>query len=251
MQPIPPDRILPFAPAFFPAGPGPMVGRHVLNTGCGEILVDRFPDPRLIFSRAGGNLALAGDPDVATVPKLQVMIQDGMLEAGAEFGPRLRQAFSRVLVWERLIYVQESHPVVRETKGFILRRVRGSDSPAVVGISPDLRWIWNTWGDAAALAGSGCAWGAFRDGRPVALACSFFVGDDYEDIGVITEPGFRGLGLSSSCTTMLSLDIRARGRTACWSTSKPNIASRRVAEKSGFALARESFLFVINGEIPD
>jgi predicted GNAT family acetyltransferase len=174
-----------------------------------------------------------------------------MLDASLDFEPLLRETFSTVQIWKRLVYNLEQAPVISRSGGFFLRRLSAADRPSLENLSPPNRWIWNTWQDAAALAASGFAWGAFRGDRLASLACSFFVGDDYEDIGVVTENEFRAQGLSTACTAQLCLDIQARSRTPCWTTSTTNRASQRVAEKTGFTIAREDFLFVINTEIPD
>jgi predicted GNAT family acetyltransferase len=101
------------------------------------------------------------------------------------------------------------------------------------------------------LAASGFAWGAFVAGQLAAVACPFFVGERYEDIGVVTEPKFRGLGLSTACAHALCGDIRARERQPSWSTSPDNTASLRVAEKLGFAVQRYDLLYVVGVRIPE
>ena len=70
-------------------------------------------------------------------------------------------------------------------------------------------WISRTWTDPAGLAASGHAWGAFVADELVAIACSFFVGDHYEDIGVVTQPTQRGRGLSTACAAALCGDFTA------------------------------------------
>ncbi len=82
------------------------------------------------------------------------------------------------------------------------------------------------------------------------VACTFYQGAGYEDIGVATEPEYRGLGLSVACATGLCDDIRARGRTPSWSTSPDNAASLRVAEKLGFVLDRRDVLYVVGRSVP-
>jgi hypothetical protein len=42
--------------------------------------------------------------------------------------------------------------------------------------------------------GSGYAWGAFVHAQLAAVACSFFVGSLYEEVGVVTEAAHRGQG---------------------------------------------------------
>ncbi len=89
------------------------------------------------------------------------------------------------------------------------------------------------------------------DGRLVSVAVTFFVGDRYEEIGVVTEPGFQGRGLSAACAGELARDIQARGRRASWTTAPENKASLRVAEKLGFTLDRYDQLCVVGIPTPE
>ena len=113
-----------------------------------------------------------------------------------------------------------------------------------------MTWIAGTWDGGDGLAGSGHGWGAFVDGRLVSVASSFFVGQQYEDIGVATHAEHRGRGLAFACAAGLCADIVARGRVPSWSTSPDNHASLRVAEKLGFVLDREDRLLVVNRAVP-
>ncbi|MGH8908893.1 MAG: hypothetical protein ACRD0K_20970 [Egibacteraceae bacterium] len=65
----------------------------------------------------------------------------------------------------------------------LVRRLEPADAYHVWGLCPDVSWISGTWGGPAGLAASGHAWGAFAEGRLVSVACTFFVGHLYEDIG--------------------------------------------------------------------
>jgi predicted GNAT family acetyltransferase len=95
------------------------------------------------------------------------------------------------------------------------------------------------------------AWGAWTNGRLASVACTFFVGYQYEEIGVVTEPEDRGRGLSVACAGALCQYIRARGRTPSWTTSPDNTASIRVAQKLGFVHDRDDYLYVAGMLIPD
>lgn len=228
-----------------------MVGRHVLNTGCGVLYTDRWPGPRLVYARAGNNLALAGDPGAVSAEALRTVIVPGVLDADRGFEGLLRSTVNDLKIWERVIYrYQERRPPV-DVDGFSFRRLAAADRKSLESLSPAIRWIWNTWENPARLAESGFAQGAWHNGRLVSVACSFFVGAGYEDVGVVTEPEYRGMGLSTVCVGHLSADILARGRLPGWSTSVGNTASQRVAEKSGFVLDRRDFLFVVDSEIPE
>jgi RimJ/RimL family protein N-acetyltransferase len=124
------------------------------------------------------------------------------------------------------------------------------DAHHLWALMPPSLWIANTWGGPPGLAASGYAYGAFVDGQLASVACSFGLADGFEDIGVITEPAFRGRGLSPACAAALCADIRARGRLPSWSTSPDNAASLRVAEKLGFSLHHHDRLWVIGRSVP-
>jgi len=67
----------------------------------------------------------------------------------------------------------------------------------------------------------------------------------------VTEPQFRGGGLSTACAAALCEDIRARSHQPSWATSPDNLASIRVAEKLGFTLQRRDVLYVVGIPIPE
>lgn len=236
---------------YLAAGPGPMVGRHVLNTGCGVLYTDRWPEPHLVFARAGNNMALAGETGAVSAEALRTVIVPGVLEADRGFEKLLRSAVDDLKIWERVIYRYREKRPAPKVDGFSFRRLAAGDRKFLESLSPAIQWIWNTWENPARLAERGFAWGAWHDGRLVSVACSFFVGAAHEDMGVVTEPEYRGKGLSPACVGYLSADILARGRLPSWSTSVANTASQRVAVKSGFSLDRRDFLFVVDSEIPE
>jgi predicted GNAT family acetyltransferase len=84
----------------------------------------------------------------------------------------------------------------------------------------------------------------------VAVATAFFVGTQHEDIGVVTEPGYRGRGLSTSCAAAVIADVRARGRRPTWTTSPENTGSRAVAARLGFVHARADVLYAVGVPVP-
>jgi len=86
--------------------------------------------------------------------------------------------------------------------------------------------------------------------RLVSVATSFFVGAAHEDIGVVTEPGHRGRGLSTSCAAAVVADIRARGHRPTWTTSPDNTGSRAVAGRLGFVHERDDVLYAVGVPIP-
>ncbi len=132
-----------------------------------------------------------------------------------------------------------------------MRRLGRDDERQLRRLAPETAWIWGTRGDAKGLASSGRAWGAFLDGRLASVACTFFAGERYEEIGVVTEPDFRGLGLSPACAAALCAEVRDRGCVPIWTTSPDNYASLRVAKKLGFEVARTSSLYVVGMPVPE
>ena len=48
-------------PGLCPEEAGPLVGLHVLQTGDGTVLVDRWPGPSAVLIETGGNYSLRGD----------------------------------------------------------------------------------------------------------------------------------------------------------------------------------------------
>ncbi len=235
---------------FTPERPGPLVGLHVLNTGNGACFVDRCPNPRTLLANAAGNYALAGDPETATADDLKLRIA-GFVEAPERFAPLLRAVFPDLRLWDRVVFELKAKPFFSMPAGKLIRRLEAKDVFHLRGLRPEINWICNTWGGPERLAASGYAWGAFANERLVSVACSFFVGEQYEDIGVVTESEFRGLGLSVACAGKLCEDIQSRGKQPSWTTSPDNLASVRVAEKLGFRLHRHDVLYVTGVSIPE
>jgi RimJ/RimL family protein N-acetyltransferase len=221
----------------------------VLQTRYGACLVDRWPGPRAALVESAGNYVLVGDPDTLAPDELRPRLV-GVVDAGEHFQPLLRAAFPTMTMWERVILELAATPAVVVAANATVHRLSPSDAYQVWGLSPEVAWISGTWGGPAALAASDAAWGALVDGRLVAVACSFFFGEHYEDIGVITEREYRGQGLSTACAAALCADIQARGRRPSWSTSPDNAASRRVAEKLGFRVNRHDRLTVVGRAVP-
>jgi RimJ/RimL family protein N-acetyltransferase len=238
---------------FLPDRPGPLVGLHVLQTGNGTLFADRWPDPRAIVAEVAGNYSLVGDPDALQPGEVQAQVV-GFVDAPERFNALLHSsAFPTVIEWERIILDWDLSAMREDvrTASSGVRRLRSADAAALVKISPEVSWLAKTWGGLAGLATSGCAWGAFVDDRIVSIACTFFVGERYEDIGVATEPAHRGRGLSTACAAGLCADIRNRGRLPTWTTSPDNEPSLRVADKLGFVLRRHDRLLVVGRGVPE
>jgi hypothetical protein len=193
-----PSHLASLKPRFLPDRPGPLIGLHVIHTGHGHAWADRWPDPHAILTETAGNYSLIGDPDALIRDDLRPLIS-GFVEAPDAFVPLLRAAFPDLIRWPRVIYSLPGAPYFTTPDGYTLRRLGAEDAGHLANLSEEVNWIYKTWYGAENMAASGHAWGAFADGQLVSVANSFFVGERYEDLGVITEPGFRGRGLSVAC----------------------------------------------------
>ena len=248
---ITPDQTAKLKDWFVPEQPGAsLVGLHVIQTGHGACFVDRWPEPLTVLADAGGSYALLGDPDVIEPADLRSRVA-GFLEAPEPFGPLLRESFPELAMWDRVNLELSHSPRLPSPRASEVRRLRPKDGRDLRDLSPDSAWIWKTWDEPSRLAESGHAWGAFAEGRLVSVACTFFVGERYEEMGVVTEPEYRGMGLSTACAGALCADVQDRGRTPSWTTSPDNEASLRVALKLGFEVQRHSRLYVIGMPIPE
>jgi RimJ/RimL family protein N-acetyltransferase len=227
------------------------VTQHVLTTGNGTCLADRWPDPRALVTRCGSNYALSGDPAALAPGDLRAAGIAGFVDAPAPFVPLLRAALDDVKEWERVILALDGPPAAPSTAGPAPRRLGPADEGALAALSVESSWIGNTWGGPAGLAARAVAWGAFAGGRLVSVAVPFFVGAAYEDLGVVTEPDARGRGLSAACAAALCDDVRARGHTPSWTTTPDNTGSLRVAAKVGFVQDRLDRMYVVGIPIPE
>jgi hypothetical protein len=243
MKPVTIEQLATLRPWFLPERPGPLVGLHVLNTGNGACLADRWPAPRALLVETAGNYSLAGDPGALQPAQIQERVS-GFVDAPERFVPLLRAAAVDLEVWDRVVFALEGRPRLPRPERPV-RRLGAADAGALAGLSGDVAWVANTWGGPAGLASSGTGWGAFADRRLVSVACPFFVGDRYEDVGVVTEQGFRGRGLSTACAAAVCRDILGRGRLPSWTTTVDNLASARVAAKLGFTLQRRDVLYLV------
>ena len=234
---------------FLPERVGPLPGPHVIVTGHGRCWVDRWPAPRAVLVETGGNYSLLGDPGALAPADIQPHIK-GFVDAPEAFAPLLRAAFPDLQVWPRIVFAPLAAEVALPPIVPGVRRLVAADTTALEGLDPDSAWIGKTWGGAQGLANSGYAWGAYVDGELAAVACTFYLGRTYEDIGVVTIEKYRRRGLSTACTVGLCHDIRARGHQPLWETSPDNTASLRVAEKLGLQVDRQDVSYVIGVDIP-
>lgn len=232
-----------------PEKPGPLIGQHILHTGIGDAYADCWPGPGGLLLEVAGNYTLFGNPDVFSPGELQAKI-NGFLDAPDDFKPLIDAAFPEVFIWKRIIYSLADLPNIHLPSGIRIMRLTSHNFLDLQMLNSSLSWITKTWGGAAGLAGSTRAWGAFLRDKLVSVACPFFVGKQFEDIGVITEPDYRNQGINTACAGELCPQILQSGKQVSWSTSLDNVASRRVAEKLGFKFARLDQLYVIGIDIP-
>src|SRR5664280_1439946 len=225
---LPRDRIDAVRPWFTPELPGPVIFAHIRHSGVGRCLVDRWPDPRVVLAQTSSNYAIRGNPDALDNSALDDLA--GFVEAPSVWEPMLRRIDPGLAMWNRVVAVLPAADSAPPPDPRI-RRLTASDTQAVGQLHPKISWISDTWGGPAGLAASGMAWAAFDAGTPVAVAVPFFVGDRFEDIGVVT-------------------DIRRRRHTPTWTTSPDNIGSLAVAEWLGFMPERHDVLWAVRTPIP-
>jgi RimJ/RimL family protein N-acetyltransferase len=231
------------AELFAPERPGPMLPAHVAASGVGSCRADRATTPRTgLAELPGGNVALRGEPVV--LPGLT-----GLVEAPEHWLPALRAVDPHTGVWDRLVAVLPADADLPAAQAGV-RPLTPDDVPALDALDPSIAWIGETWGGSAGLARSGRAYAAVGDGRVLSVACSFYVGVGYEDIGVVTEPAARGRGLSTACAAALAADVRRRGKQPSWTTSPGNLASRAVAARLGFVHQRDDVLYAVGTPVP-
>lgn len=234
---------------FLPERVGPLPGPHVIATGHGHCWVDRWPSPRAVLVETGGNYSLLGDPSVLAPADIQPHIK-GFVDAPEAFVPLLHAAFPDLQVWPRVVFAPLAAEMALPAVAPGVRRLSVADTSVLECLDQDSIWIAKTWGGARGLATSGYAWGAYIEGELAAVACTFFLGRSYEDIGVVTVSEFQRRGLSTACAAALCRDIRARGHQPTWATSPDNTSSLRVAEKLGFQVDRQDVSYVIGIDIP-
>jgi RimJ/RimL family protein N-acetyltransferase len=247
MQVIPSGDYLKLRRWFLPERPGSLVWAHVVHTGRGRCLVDRWPNPRTVVAEVAGNYSLRGDPAYLDDNAESIA---GFVEAPAEFFPVLRRVDPDLIVWEQVVF-ELTGQVCRPPEATALpRRLTTADADAVAGLAEEISWISKTLGGPAGLAASGLGWGAFMGDELASVAAPFFLGENHEDIGVVTEQAFRRQGLSTACAAALITDIRARQRLPTWTTSRQNLASVGVAGRLGFRQVREGRLYVLRTPVP-
>ncbi|MFF3152009.1 GNAT family N-acetyltransferase [Streptomyces sp. NPDC057910] len=232
--------------------PGPSaLAEHVLTTGNGHALADRAGRPRVLALDCARHVLLRGDPD-SLEPGDLAPLAHRRIDAPASFLPFLADAFDQVVPRERMVYVrQQPAAPPRPPRTVTIRPLTSSDAPALAALPADSAWIHASWGGPSGLARSGHAWGAFRQERLLALACTYFRGAAYEDIAVFTAPGRRHQRLAPHCVLALSRDITARGRGVSWTCSRHDRPSRLLAWTAGFRLVREYVHYASGAAVTD
>ena len=242
MVQLTPEQIAAVKQWFLPDRAGPLVGLHIIHTGHGACFADRWPDPQTLLAEVAGNYQLLGDPEAISAGDLAGRIH-GLVQAPPGFRERLAEAFPHLDHREHAIYRLNRSPHFSLPIDVSVRRLGTSDAYHLWGLSRESAWIFATWGGPGGLAASGRVWGAFVEGRLVSVACTRFLGLHYEEIGAVTEVGYRGRGLGAACGGALCEDVVARGRKPGWAASPENRAAIRVAEKLGFEHERQDFLY--------
>ena len=242
---VAPDELPALRPWFAPERPGPLIFEHIVRTGHGSVRVDRRPDPQVVLAELTSNIALRGAPDRLPPGGLDGLA--GFVEAPPDWLPTLRAADADTAVWDRRVAVLPDDAAVPASDA---RLLTSADAPAFAGLSTDSTWIAATWGGVPGMLSAGVARGVVLDGRVAAIAVPFYVGEVYEDIGVVTEPAHRRRGLSTACVAALVGDIRARGHVPTWTTSPDNAGSLGVAARTGFVHDRDDVLYALRTRIP-
>jgi len=234
-------------PWFEPERPGPLVWSHIVRTGHGRCLVDRWPNPRTVLAEVGGNISLRGDPEHLSDPDEPIV---GFVDAPESFLAVLRDLDPDLHIWDRLVF--ELPGVIQRPPqpAAAVRRLIAADTDALAELAEDSLWIAKTLDGHTGLASSELGWGAFDEGRLVSVAVPFYLGEHHEDLGVVTEQAFRRRGLSTACAAAVVTDTLARGRHATWATTPDNHGSLGVAARLGFRLVREDVLYLVRIPVP-
>jgi len=131
-----------------------------------------------------------------------------------------------------IFHLEPDHLIVRFPEPPItLRPLTESDQPALLKLID--RCQPGEVEDAYIQIDHEIACGCFEGLRMVAAA-SGYRRSGFMDLGVLTDPSFRGRRLAPAMVAALSRDAEARNFFAMYRCDQANRASRRVAEASGF-----------------
>jgi GNAT superfamily N-acetyltransferase len=101
------------------------------------------------------------------------------------------------------------------------------------------------FGSTQALLAEGIVAAAIVEGQVVATAHTSARTPRHADIGVATQPEWRGHGFATAAAALVARAVQQAGQTPVWSTGEDNVASQRVAQKVGFAeIGRRAYVIV-------
>ena len=103
---------------------------HVVHTGRGRCLVDRWPNPRTVVAEVAGNYSLRGDPAYLDDDAESIA---GFVEAPAEFFPVLRRVDPDLIVWEQVVFELTGQVCRPPEATAVPRRLTTVDADAVAG----------------------------------------------------------------------------------------------------------------------
>ena len=96
-----------------------------------------------------------------------------------------------------------------------------------------------SWDSNEAFLEKGLGYAAMDSDRVAAVAFSSAVSSSEIDIGVETDPDYRGRGLAAGVAAKMCEAVLALGKKPVWACSTMNTASAKTAERIGFRNVRE------------
>jgi hypothetical protein len=89
-----------------------------------------------------------------------------------------------------------------------------------------------------------------EEGEPVSICFPALVTERYWDVAVETVEGLRRGGRAAAAFMRLEVEMRCLGREPVWGAVEDNVASRRLAERLGFAEVGEVATFELSRRTP-
>ena len=109
-----------------------------------------------------------------------------------------------------------------------------------------------SWDSNDAFLEKGLGYAAMDGDRVATVAFSSAVSSEEIDIGVETDPDYRGRGLAAGVAGKMCEAVLALGKKPIWSCSTMNTASEKTAEKIGFIKVREKICnFQLRANVPE
>jgi hypothetical protein len=71
---------------FLPERPGPLIAQHLIGTGNGSCLADRWPDPRALVVETGGNYTVPAASASVSADGRPRTVLSHLVPAGSPFG---------------------------------------------------------------------------------------------------------------------------------------------------------------------